>query len=679
MKRVLILAGAPTPESAVVETVERLHERGYVVTVISRVGTDPWAGVPADEVRWLFADVDGLHPSFHRSLGVVPPGRVTSEQIAGDPWAASRLADADAIMVLDESFVFTAWQEVQRRPGVIAHIGMHATLRAIDERDAAARPVAEAAGEPAARRRRRPAWLRRPGRRHPDPLARGISDDERVERALAAMADLPAPAAAALEAKFLALLTAPKARADFLGTLLGREFVSGADPRHLAAAADAELAFADQQLADGRPALAVGTFLNAARMLFHRSLHMDSLMSPLAADPASYVAGLRSSEVWRRISAEQGRAQASVLPPTDRPAKVLFFTNGNQNFLGDLSDYLEVERGAEVRMMSPADLPNSARWRGDRGQRRRLVSDLVGNGEARRDAETDLREHFDWADLVFIDWATGASHYMLLADPGTTRVVLRLHSYEAFTMWPHLIDFSRVDRVVFVSDHLRDLTERMLPQLRDRDLSVTIPNAVDLRRFVLPKEPDARFTVGMVGYQVMAKDVRWAVRVVNQLRRTDARYRLKLVGSDFSNDGSAAFRNYRDAARAELAQLEAEGGLIRYGRTEDVAAALTDVGVILSSSVREGSPVAVLEGTASGAVPVVRNWPFFAGMEHGPRTIYPTEWVVETVEEAVDRILLTTSDAEKWASVSAQVSADAIRQWDLDSTHELYHQLIYGE
>ena len=42
-----------------------------------------------------------------------------------------------------------------------------------------------------------------------------------------------------------------------------------------------------------------------------------------------------------------------------------------------------------------------------------------------------------------------------------------MHSYEAFTLWPHLMDFSRVDDLVFVSDHLRDLAVAAIPGLQE--------------------------------------------------------------------------------------------------------------------------------------------------------------------------------------------------------------------
>ena len=97
---------------------------------------------------------------------------------------------------------------------------------------------------------------------------------------------------------------------------------------------------------------------------------------------------------------------------------------------------------------------------------------------------------------------------------------MRLHSFEAFTVWPHVVDPSRVDDVVFVAEHLRDLTLPRCPasgpDARPRHV---LTNAMDLRRFAGEKPPEARFNLALVGISAIAKDPRWAIEVLRQLRR----------------------------------------------------------------------------------------------------------------------------------------------------------------
>jgi glycosyltransferase involved in cell wall biosynthesis len=85
--------------------------------------------------------------------------------------------------------------------------------------------------------------------------------------------------------------------------------------------------------------------------------------------------------------------------------------------------------------------------------------------------------------------------------------------------------------------------------------------------------------------------------------------------------------------------------------TDDMPAWFSRIGVLLSTSDSEGSHQAVAEGMASGAVPIIRNWP-------GADRLYPRRFVAASVSQAVERIRWATEGgryrrlsgfAEKWA------------------------------
>lgn len=126
-----------------------------------------------------------------------------------------------------------------------------------------------------------------------------------------------------------------------------------------------------------------------------------------------------------------------------------------------------------------------------------------------------------------------------------------------------------------------------------------------------------------MGIGQIAKDPRWAVEVLRLLRRHDDRYRLLLVGGDLNTESSPAVRLYHDRLERDLAKLEPSGAVRRVGQTDDVPGVLEEIGTILSTSVRESFHCALVEGAASGAVPVVRDWPFFADADNGARTLFP--------------------------------------------------------
>ncbi len=435
----------------------------------------------------------------------------------------------------------------------------------------------------------------------------------------------------------------------------------------------AVLARADVHLAAGRKAKAAEAFAEAMWLAFHRVLHFDGLTSPLAADPAGYTAPLRESSTAQALRAPRDE------DPQRREAaggRILFTTRVNANFLAELRRYVDQELGLESRF---ADLADDGTLNGFAGRPARIARQILTGGPALPEAvAARLSADTAWADVVFVEWCLPQAVFQTMLPQDRTRVVVRLHSQEVFTLWPHLVDFSRVDDVVFVSAHLRDLAVAAIPGLsgpRAPRLHV-IPLALELAPFAQPKADDARFTLALVGWSSPAKDPRWALEVLEELRRHDRRYRLLLVGADYRADVSAAAREYGVALSDQLAALERADAVRRLGQRDDVPEVLRSVGVLLSTSVRESFHAAVVEGAASGAVPVVRDWPFFAAQPHGARTLFPADWVVATPAEAAARVLAVTTDGAVWREHGAAAAAHARATWDWSVVRGRYDVLL---
>jgi glycosyltransferase involved in cell wall biosynthesis len=101
----------------------------------------------------------------------------------------------------------------------------------------------------------------------------------------------------------------------------------------------------------------------------------------------------------------------------------------------------------------------------------------------------------------------------------------------------------------------------------------------------------------------------------------------------------------------------------RPGFTDDVPEALRHIGVIVSSSRREGTHEGLLQGAASGAFPVVRNWPYVAPWG-GARTIVPDEWVVDTTQEGAQMLLAAAQDDRACAERRRAASDWTIQRYD---------------
>ena len=107
--------------------------------------------------------------------------------------------------------------------------------------------------------------------------------------------------------------------------------------------------------------------------------------------------------------------------------------------------------------------------------------------------------------------------------------------------------------------------------------------------------------------------------MLRHLRTPDDRYRLILFGDDLNAAASKDARRYLERLHRDIADLEPSGTVSQPGHVGDMPDALSDVGVVVSSSVRESFHCGLVVGAASGAVPIVRDWPFFAERNKGAR------------------------------------------------------------
>jgi glycosyltransferase involved in cell wall biosynthesis len=246
------------------------------------------------------------------------------------------------------------------------------------------------------------------------------------------------------------------------------------------------------------------------------------------------------------------------------------------------------------------------------------------------------------------------------------RVIVRLHAFEAFTVFPHLVDWSAIDDLVFVGPHFQELTTSNVPGIAAAPTSVhLIPSGVDCRSLRRPKSDDARHTLAVVGWAAPAKDVTWAIDLLATLRARDPRYRLMLVGHEPDAAGPAGVQRYRTRVLERIARDDVRDAVSLHPFTDNVATLLSEVGVIVSSSVRESQHLALIEGAASGALPVVRDWPLLAAYD-GPRQLFPHDWVVSDVQGAAERVLRWTQAPEAFSEMSEVVADETAARFDRD-------------
>ncbi len=251
----------------------------------------------------------------------------------------------------------------------------------------------------------------------------------------------------------------------------------------------------------------------------------------------------------------------------------------------------------------------------------------------------------DWADVVLCEWCVGNAVWHAAERRPGARVVVRFHRMELETEFPGELDLERVDRVVFVAEHVRrSACERFGWDPADARFGV-IPNTVDWERLDRPKLDGAEFTLGMVGLVPSLKRLDLALDLLERLRAVDDRYRLWCKGplpwemTGLLRRGGEYEYYARLFARLRDAPL-LRGAVFFDPPGPDVPEFLRRVGWILSLSDVEGHATALAEGMAARCVPVVLQRPG-AGEQYAEDVVHPD------VAAAAQAILRTHGAGER--------------------------------
>lgn len=471
--------------------------------------------------------------------------------------------------------------------------------------------------------------------------------------------------------------------------LLVRMSAEGSEQPGLQATVRALLQAADDVLAqkgtrraeDTRRAVSATTL--ALQLLFHRELHADTLTSPLVEDPDGFLDDWRASRVGRLLAApvpqhpvlrREGPAAASAGAGTPRDGgrpRVVVVPGSYPQFATPVIEALRERADVHVAdLRARPDLRGLGTQAGLVGARLRL-----GLGQVWQ-PDLELVEEMEAADVVLVDWADRGALAAVMSVPDGVPLVLRMHSMDALSPWIHLLDWTRVHDLVLVSDHLRDLVVRLLGDRLSGTRVHVVPNVLDPRRLPTHKTEGHRRRLLMVGWAQRVKDPLWALEVLAELRAEDPTWRLTLVGTDFVPGSVRSQAGYAREFWERVASQDVRDGVDFVAYTRDLAPHLAAAGFVLSASRRESFGLGLVEGAATGAVPVVRDWPMFASLG-GARGLFPDDWVVGTPAQAAARIRSLGGEPE-WAAASAQARATVDARFAGDVSRSLMQELVLG-
>jgi glycosyltransferase involved in cell wall biosynthesis len=276
---------------------------------------------------------------------------------------------------------------------------------------------------------------------------------------------------------------------------------------------------------------------------------------------------------------------------------------------------------------------------------------------------------FDEADTIFVEWAKLPAVWLsILAAHHGKRLIVRLHSVEAFDYMPYLIQWNVVSDFITVCAHTYRALDYQLslskdaPEMNHR----VIYNLNKLASYELPKYGGAAKTLGLIGYNNANKDPLMALEILGQLVAQDSDWRLLLVGHAFGEGvGAATYENIQCAKQfyKTLKRLKLQGHVEFRSHTQDLPLIFQEIGTVLSCSLREGTHETVIQGMASGAIPLVRRWPLVEQF-NAAAVQYPNALLYLEAEEAAQQILSLAKDPEQWRLKSLQAKAEAFERFD---------------
>lgn len=459
----------------------------------------------------------------------------------------------------------------------------------------------------------------------------------------------------------------------------------GAEPPTLRPAVSRLVSAADAALAADETERAIDAATLALHLLFHREMHADGLSSPLVEDPDGLLADWRASRVGqllgsgtpRRPALRRGGLSRSSLAEHDegaRPARprVVVTPGSYPQFARPV-----IEALGEVADVSVVDLAARAELRG-LGTRREPVAARLRQALGEEGVpDYELLEELEHADALFVDWADRGALAAVMSVPEGLPVTVRIHSMDALSPWVHLIDWSRVGDLVVVSPHLRTFVTRLLGDRLAGTRVHVVPNVLDPSRLPTTKTEGHHRRLLMIGWAQRVKDPLWALEVLAALRADDPSWRLSLVGRDFPEGAVRSQQAYAREFWARLARDDVRGAVDFVDFTRDLAPHLSAAGFVLSTSRRESFGLGLVEGAASGAIPVVRDWPIFASLD-GARSLFPDPWVVGTVEEAVARIR-AHEDEPAWSQGSEEAMVTVRERFAVDTARQTFQRLVLGD
>ncbi len=233
----------------------------------------------------------------------------------------------------------------------------------------------------------------------------------------------------------------------------------------------------------------------------------------------------------------------------------------------------------------------------------------------------DMHNLMAWSDISWFEWCDNLLATALTL-PKVCRIICRLHSYEAFEPIIQQLDWTKVDDLVFVAPHIRDIVRGRVAKLPQTTI---IYNGVDLNKYQFV-DKEKGFNIAYVGYLNNKKNIPLLLQCIKALIDIDNRYLLHIAGE---------WQEYRQELywNHMVKELDLSRNIVFHGWITDVNKWLEDKHFTVSTSLLESFCYGISDAMATGCKPIIHNFV-------GAKELYGTKYLFNTPQEFTEKIII---------------------------------------
>ncbi|KYH34417.1 putative S-adenosylmethionine-dependent methyltransferase [Clostridium tepidiprofundi DSM 19306] len=243
-----------------------------------------------------------------------------------------------------------------------------------------------------------------------------------------------------------------------------------------------------------------------------------------------------------------------------------------------------------------------------------------------------IDEAMEWGDICWFEWCDQLIAYgSRLKIAEEKKILCRIHSYEAFTNNIVNVAWENVDKLIFVSEYIR---ENVLSKIKiNKSKTVVIPNGVDLKEYNYQKRNN-KFNIAYVGFINYKKGPMLLLHTFKAIHDVDDRYKLYIAGL-FQDE------RYLLYFKQMINEMNLKDCIIFDGWQKNIENWLNDKDYILCTSVLESQNMSVMQAMAKGIKPIIHNFV-------GAKEIYPVRYIWNTIDEAVNMVVSDNYDSMEY-------------------------------